>query len=221
MRQTRVGHRATALAGVVLLLVVLATLTAACGDGTGDDATVLPTPTASPSPGLEAVLVVVPDSDFQQLEYSAVVDALKSAGYPVVIANREGGDSFSGDVAVRSDLAIADADAADYEAVVLIGGPGAAELFDDADLQALVREAAAGDKVVAAICLSPVVLARAGVLEGRQGTVWEGETAELEQAGCTVVGAPVVADGLIVTGNGPDAADEFAETVIERLRSRQ
>lgn len=225
MREPQERRRAVLPAAlVVLLLMVLASLTAACGggdEGAGGGTTVLPTSTASPSPGSGAVLVVVPDNDFQQLEYSAVVDALKATGYTVVIANREGGDSFSGDVAVRADLAVADADAADYEAVVLIGGPGAAELFDDQDLQTLVRDAADADKVVAAICLSPVVLARAGLLEGRQGTVWEDETEELEAAGCTVVGAPVVTDGLIVTGSGPEAADEFAATVIEKLQSRQ
>lgn len=222
MRNTKGATRAAVVAGLVALCAALAAVSVACGgDGGGSDAAQTPTATASPSPGLGAVLVVVPDDDFQQIEYKAVVDALKTAGYPVSIANREGGDSLSGDVAVRSDLTIADADAADYEAVVLIGGPGAAALFDDADLQNLVRTAAADGKVVAAICLAPVVLARAGVLDGRRGTVWEDEVAVLESEGCTVVGAPVVADGLIVTGSGPEAAEEFAAQVVETLQSRQ
>lgn len=222
MRSRKRAPRVAVVVGLVALSAALAALSAACGGvGGGNDAAQTPTATASPSPGLEEVLIVVPDEDFQQIEYKAVVDALKTAGYPLVIANREGGDSFSGDVAVRSDLTIADADAADYKAVVLIGGPGAAALFDDVDLQRLVRTAAADGKVVAAICLAPVVLARAGVLEGRQGTVWEDEVAALESEGCTVVGAPVVTDGLIVTGNGPEAAEEFAATVVEKLQSRQ
>jgi protease I len=211
-------RRAIHTSAAALLLAAVAALgLAACGSG--DGASTSPTPSYSPSAGLGTVLVVVPDNDFQQREYQAVRTALGDAGYPAQIANVEGGDSASGDVHVRADLKIADAQAADYVGVVLIGGPGATALFDDDELQALVREAAGNGEVVAAICLAPVVLARAGVLEGKQATVWSDETAELEGAGCSVQDAPVVVDGSIVTGNGPDAAPEFAAAVVRALQA--
>jgi protease I len=178
--------------------------------------------TLSPSPGAETVLVVVPDTGFQQSEYQAVQTALSGAGYPMQIANALGDDSISGDdVHVRADLKIADADAADYAGVVLIGGPGTTSLFDDADLHALVRETAEQGKLVSAICLAPVILARAGVLEGKQATVWEDQRAELEENGCSARDKPVVVDGLVITGNGPDAAPEFAAAVVEALRAER
>jgi protease I len=163
--------------------------------------------------------VIVPDNDFQQLEYSAVWTALGDAGYSAEIANAEGVDSVSGDVHVRADLKIADAQATDYVGVVIIGGPGAADLFDNEPLQALVTDAAAAGDMVAAICLAPVVLARAGVLDGKQATVWADKKGELEDAGCAVQDEAVVVDGRIITGNGPDAAGEFAEAVVKALRA--
>jgi protease I len=207
------GQSCTFLTIATLLIALLV----GCGSADGDNGT-LP-PSLSPSPGLGTVLVVVPDEDFQQQEYSAVRTALGEAGYPMQVANVAGGDSVSGDVHVRADLAIADAQAADYVGIVLTGGPGAAALFENQPLQALVREAVAAHKVVSAICLAPVVLAKAGVLKGKKATVWADQKPILVQAGCAAqVQEAVVVDGRIVTGNGPNASREFSAAVVLALQ---
>jgi protease I len=212
--------------GAPLLVAFLAALALVaaligCGggnDGAADDGS---TPaTFTPSPGADTVLIVVPDTGFQQSEYQAVQRALSDAGHRTRIANALGNDSVSGDdVHVRADLRIANADPAEYAGVVLIGGPGTTSLFDDTDLQALVRDTARQGKLVSAICLAPVILARAGVLEGKQATVWEDQRAELEENGCSAQDTPVVVDGLVITGNGPEAAPEFAAAVVKALRA--
>jgi protease I len=68
---------------------------------------------------------------------------------------------------------------------------------------------------VAAICLSPPVLARAGVLAGKRATTFPAERAivELKRGGATYVEEPVVQDGIIVTANGPEAATAFGEAL--------
>ncbi len=214
------ARRRSAVASAILVLLLGMAVAALAGCGSDGGVVVSPKASYSASPGLGTVLVVVPDRDFQQVEYGAVVSALGDAGYPMQIANAEGGDSVSSDVHVRADLKIADAAAGDYVGVVLVGGYGTEALYDNAELQALVRDAAAADEVVAAICLAPVILARAGVLEGKRGVVTSEAKQELEDGGCTVEDTAVAVDGRIVTGNGPSAAEEFAAEVVKALRSQ-
>jgi protease I len=75
------------------------------------------------------------------------------------------------------------------------------------------------NKVVAAICLSPVVLARAGILKGKDATVFPSNDAveELKNAGVKYVDKPVVISGKIITARDPKAAEEFAKTIAEEI----
>ena len=74
-------------------------------------------------------------------------------------------------------------------------------------------------KVVAAICLAPVVLARAGILKGKKATYFNSPVSfrEMKAGGAVLVDKAVVTDGRIVTANGPAAAAEFADTFIRTL----
>ena len=88
-----------------------------------------------------------------------------------------------------------------------------------------IAKEAQGHPVLAAICWAPTILAKAGVLSGKKATVWKGDDAEygmttdamLERSGADFTGAEVTVDGNIVTGNGPAAAQKFAEAVEKKL----
>lgn len=177
-------------------------------------------PTSSQAGGGK-VLEVIANTEFEPTEYKAVRSACENAGYQVVVANSSGKPSVSADgVTVPPDTTIADAKEADYAAVVLIGGPGVNEYYNNAKLQSIVRDAAAAGKVVGAICIAPVVLANAGVLNGKKGTVWPDEKERLAAAGCAVQGEQVVVDGKIVTAEGPDVAVEFADAVVKNIKGQ-
>jgi len=120
----------------------------------------------------------------------------------------------------EATLTFDEASADDYDGIVIIGGIGSQDhLWPNARLITLVEEFFRQGKVVAAICLAPVVLARAGVLKGRQATVFQSPAslAELKRGGANVIPMPVVADMQIVTANGPGAAEEFADMIISKL----
>ncbi len=107
-----------------------------------------------------------------------------------------------------------------YAAIVVVGGAGAPEhLWNSDRLISLVQEFSVQRKVVAAICLSPVVLARAGLLVGRQATVYLSAESvrEMEKGGAHLLDMPVVADLQYVTANGPAAAAEFADVILSKL----
>jgi protease I len=105
-----------------------------------------------------------------------------------------------------------------YDAVIFVGGSGATQYWNDPYAHQIAREALAAGKVLGAICIAPVTLANAGVLKGRKATVWSSDAEKLRQRGAEYTGKDVTVDGLIVTGNGPEAAKRFSEAIVTLLR---
>lgn len=177
-------------------------------------------PTVPPAAGKGQVLMVIAPRDFRDEEYARPREILESAGYTVTVASRsrETARGMLG-MRVQPDLLLSEARAADYDAVVFVGGSGAQTYWDDPQAHHLAQEAAAGGKVVAAICIAPVILARAGVLDGKQATVFDPPSlyAELTAHGATCTGASVQRDGQIVTASGPQAAEDFARAILAAL----
>jgi protease I len=165
------------------------------------------------------ILMIIAPRNFQDIEYSAAKTTFENAGASITLASNKKGTAkgMSGTMVPVSN-GLGDVKASDYDAVVFIGGPGSTVFWDDPKAQAIAREAVFSRKVLAAICLAPVTLARAGVLGGKNCTVWPDAQGKLKEKGCRYVDRPVVTDGKIVTGNGPDAAQAFARAVVAALR---
>lgn len=189
-----------------------------------------PLPTESPLavPGLPpreggtgAILLIVAPEGFRDEEYFEPRDVFESAGYTVVVASLTL-DTANGMLGgqVVPDLLLADVDVADYDAVVFVGGQGSAAYFDDPQAHRVAQSAVDQGKVLAAICIAPIALARAGVLEGRQATLSspDSQCAELEAGGATCTSGPVERDGRIVTATGPEVSTAFAEAVVQALQ---
>jgi putative intracellular protease/amidase len=71
--------------------------------------------------------------------------------------------------------------------------------------------------VTAAICIAPVTLATAGLLDGRQASVWPDCRDALRARGARVVETPVARDGNIITASGPPAAADFGKALVQAL----
>ncbi len=113
------------------------------------------------------------------------------------------------------------ASAGDYAGIVVIGGAGSpAHLWGNGDLIRLVQAFHDTHKIVAAICLSPVVLARAGILRGLPSTAFKTPESvhEMKAGGSAISDMPVVVSGNIITANGPAAARAFGSAIIEALK---
>jgi protease I len=110
----------------------------------------------------------------------------------------------------------------DYDAVVFVGGTGAFNYFQDQEAHRIAQEVVSKNKVLGAICIAPVILAKAGVLKDKEATVWSSKTdkspiKQLEEGGAKYIGQEVVQDGKIITANGPQAAKQFAEKIVDVL----
>jgi len=171
-------------------------------------------------PNLEGkrVVMVIAHRDFRDEELLKPQALLEKAGARVTVASSslEPATGALG-AKVTPDVLLEDVDASEYEAVVFIGGPGAKEYWDDRTAHRLARRAAERGRVVAAICIAPVTLANAGLLDGRKATVWKSESGRLRAQGADYTGAEVEVQGRLITSNGPEAAEEFGKAIAEAL----
>lgn len=167
------------------------------------------------------VLFVICQDGFRDEELAHPREEVAGAGAAVDVAAREKAPARGMFGAVESPgLRIRDARAADYDAVVAVGGRGTPEhLWNDGDLHRLLRDARAAGKVVGGICLSGATLAIAGVLKGIEATCYPTDASrkEMQKGGATFVEKPVVVSGRIVTANGPGAARDFGKALVAAL----
>lgn len=162
----------------------------------------------------------------EELEAVSIIDILRRAGVEVVTVGLEAEvvpvvgarktvllpDTTLDTVLDDSELVNA------IDMVVLPGGlPGADHLRDDPRIIALLQAMADKGRYTAAICAAPQVLARAGLLEGRQATSYPGFLAKLEVPGLVLSTDHVVQDDKIITSQGPGTAMDFALHLVETL----
>jgi protease I len=107
-----------------------------------------------------------------------------------------------------------------FDAIVFVGGQGAAEYWNNPTAHKLVEEALKQNKIVAAICIAPVTLAKAGILKGKRATVFPSEKERLIKEGAIYTGKSVEKDGNIITAAGPEYAKRFGEEILYALGSR-
>ena len=154
---------------------------------------------------------------FEEGEALTIVDILRRANiecHTISIA----GEKVCGchDIVVKVDSIISD-DVKEYDMVVLPGGlPGATNLRDDDRVIKLLKEMNQAGKFVCAMCAAPIVLGKAGVLEGKNFTAYVGYDEKIETTGSFKEDS-VVVDGNLVTSRGPATAYAFAYKLVDVL----
>ena len=168
----------------------------------------------------KTILMVIAPSDFRDEELFVPKEFFEKSGAEIAIASDKKGTAkgmLGGTASV--DLSVTDADTSDYDAVIFVGGSGieSHKLYENEAYLKLAADAENSEKIVGAICLGPMVPAAAGILSGKNATVFESGTSYITGKGANYTGAEVTQDGRIVTGEGPHAAEEFARTVAGAL----
>lgn len=168
------------------------------------------------------IVLVVAFSGFQPLEYEIPKKILTDAGFKVITASTMLGNATDQNgKPIKVDSALEKLTVADFDGIFFVGGPGALDNLDNATSHKLLQSAAAAHKPYGAICISPRILAHAGVLKHKKATGWDddGELAAIfKKYGVTYVHKPVVVDGNIITANGPAAAQEFGKSIVNLFK---
>ncbi len=151
---------------------------------------------------------------FEEIEAVTPVDLLRRAGVEVVMASL-GPMSVTGRCGIRliTDAELDSINPADFDLLLIPGGPGVAALRADGRPAKLARDFHLAGKTVAAICAAPLVLKDAELLEGREFTAHFAAHDELSG----VSSDRVVIDGNLITSRGAGTALDFGLALVRRL----
>ena len=165
----------------------------------------------------KAVLIIAKEI-FRDEELFDTQEALEEEGVTTAVASSVVG-TCKGKLGknARSTVLLKDISADDYDAIIFVGGSGAMQYYDDPAAILLATEANRKQKVLAAICIAPRILANARLLEGKTSTCYISEADAIQQLGAKYTGNDVEQDGKIITANGPHAAYEFGKKIAQEL----
>jgi protease I len=159
----------------------------------------------------------------EQVELTEPLEAVREAGAEADLLapetgevqafhHLEKGDTFA------VDKAVADADAGDYDGLVLPGGvANPDQLRTKPEAVELVRAFFEAGKPVGVICHGPWTLVEADVVRGRTLTSWPSLETDLRNAGAEWVDEEVHVDQGLVTSRKPDDLDAFKAKIVEEF----
>jgi deglycase len=169
---------------------------------------------------MKTVGLVIAHEGFQETEYSVTKEIIESSNIVKVITISDmAGTATSKNnvVTIPVDLTLDQIDTTHIDGLFFIGGPGALLWLDNEKSHALLEQMYLLKKPYGAICIAPRILAKAGVLKDKLATGWD-EDHKLEdifkEYKVKLVQKSVVADGNVLTANGPDSAMEFGREIL-------
>lgn len=163
---------------------------------------------------------------FEQSEFDEPISAIKEAGGEVTIISADKvelqalehvdkGDTF------QADLLLAQANADDYDALVLPGGAiNADNLRVIETAQQWVTDFLDSGKPVAVICHAPWLLVSADAVEGKRLTSYHTIKDDITNAGGEWIDFGVVVDNNLITSRRPDDLPKFNHALLRMLAER-
>jgi protease I len=168
------------------------------------------------------VAIIVTDG-FEQIEMTSPREALDKAGAKTLLVSPKDGkvqgfkhhdkaDSF--DV----DLALAKADASEFDAVVLPGGVINGDAMRvEKRAQQFVQEMDRAGKPIAVICHGGWLLISAGLVKGRSVTSWPTLQDDMRNAGADWQDREVIRDRNLVSSRKPDDLPAFNREMLDAI----
>lgn len=152
----------------------------------------------------QRALIFVGD-DYEDLELWYPKLRLEEAGARTIVAGLAGDHTYRGKhgYPCRSDAAVSEVRAAEFDLLVVPGGWMPDKLRRDEHVLRLTRECFAAGKLIATICHGPWILISAGVCRGLRMTSTPGIRDDLVNAGAAWVDEPAVTDRNVISSRRP------------------
>lgn len=159
---------------------------------------------------------------FEEAEALVPADLLRRAGVDTTLVSlTEEPVPGSHGITVTADAVLDKLSLDGAEMIVLPGGgPGYKNLGKDPRVERLVKEAAAREIWLAAICAAPTLLGGWGLLEGKRAVCYPGMEGGLNGAQA-MPDSGVAVDGRIVTGRAAGSAFDFGLALVEALAGKE
>ncbi len=173
---------------------------------------------------MRKALFIIASRDFRDEEYFIPRDILISSDFKITTAGDKVGMAIGSDGGeVKIEIDIDEVKVRKFDVLIFIGGSGCLKYLDNERSYKVIREAYSAGVTLAAICISPIILAKAGVL--KKATVWTGPMDNsavkiLKNFDVVFENEDVVVDGRIITANGPSSAEKFGKAVDREVKKR-
>jgi protease I len=156
---------------------------------------------------------------YEELELHYPRIRLNEAGYEtelISLHKREIKGKFG--YPIKPDKLIREADANDYEGVIIPGGTRNPDhLRRDQNILNFVSKINDDERLVGAICHAGWVLISAKIVKGRKATSYFAIKDDMINAGAIFEDAPVVIDNNLITSRTPDDLPDFMKAVLNFL----
>ena len=159
----------------------------------------------------------------EQVELVKPRQALEAAGAETELISIKPGtiqgfDHFERADTHKVDRTVEEADAAEYDGLLIPGGVGNPDLMrGDENMVAFTHAFFEQGKPVAAICHGPWMLVEPGVVQDRKLTSWPTLRTDIRNAGGNWVDEEVIVDSGLVTSRKPDDIPAFNAKMIEEF----
>ena len=169
------------------------------------------------------IAFLVANEGIEQVELTEPWKAVEEAGGSPELISTDSGEIQAFNHLDKADTfpvdrTVAEADASEYDGLVLPGGVANPDLLrTDEDAVAFVRGFFEQAKPVGVICHGPWTLIEADVVRDRTITSWPSLKTDLRNAGANWVDEEVVVDQGLVSSRKPDDLPAFCAKVVEEI----
>ncbi len=166
----------------------------------------------------KSVLIVLPDSNFNDVEFFTLSEHLRKYPIACFFAAETGNLCISECRSkVKPDVSFYNMNSNNFDGLIFIGGKGTAGLVNNSKLHALIHQFNKQNKLIAAICSSVLILAESGILVNIKATCFPLLKDLLIKNKAIYTNNPVVISGNIITAEGPEASALFSKSIINYL----
>lgn len=157
---------------------------------------------------------------FEVTEALTTVDVLRRAKVDLLTVGVTGKEvTASCKIKVEADISPDEVELDRLDAVILPGGlDGTKNLGSSEFVDGVLDFALDNDKYICAICAAPSILAKKGILNGKNATCFPG--CEVAEDKVNYTGEPAVRDGKVITGKGAGCTIPFGLLIAESLCSK-
>lgn len=164
-------------------------------------------------------IAILLEKTYQDLEAWYPYYRLKEEGADVQFVAPKTDEEYFGKYGypAKADLKIDDANANDFDAVIIPGGFAPDFMRREPKMIEFVRRAHEKGKLIASICHGGWILASADIIRNKKVTSFFAIKDDLINAGANFVDEEVVRDGNLITSRKPDDLPAFCHTIIAAL----
>ena len=169
--------------------------------------------------GKKKVAILI-ENGVEDAEFQVPYNGLKQAGMEVVVLGARMNEKYKGKqgkVSQQADGTTTEAQACEFDAVVIPGGMAPDQMRRNPNTVRFVQQAMQEGKIVAAVCHGPQVLIEGDLLKGKQATGFVAIQKDMINAGANYVDDALVVDGNLITSRQPGDLAIFTTAILSRL----